>query len=105
MNHFLYWFPFDQIILKIMNSEIYVEIGEYLWNDEISSLFAFCKDEPDLIHFKTYLAVRIITRSISYMCQIRYQEWQARFNPFYYSYNPDDYYDDLAQEFSRNARY
>lgn len=81
-----------------MNSEIYVHIADYLWNDEIASLFAFCKDEPDLVDLKTYLAARIITRSFDYLIQIRYQEWQDQFDQ-------DDYYDNLAQEMSRYYRY
>lgn len=79
-----------------MNSEIYVQIGEYLWNDEISSLFAFCKDNPDLVDLKTYLAARIVTRSITYLWQIRYQQFDSP------EYDPLDYEDYLANLISRD---
>lgn len=47
-----------------MNSEIYIEIAKYLWNDEIVYLFIFSKDNPNLIDFRQYLALRIMTRTI-----------------------------------------
>ena len=73
-----------------MNSEIYVLIAEYLWSDEISSLFALCKDDSDIIDFKTYLAARIITRSISYYWQYKYEDRLYKLN---YQYDSeDDYY-------------
>ncbi len=82
-----------------MNSEIYVLIAEYLWNDEISSLFALCKDDSDIIDFKTYLAARIITRSISYYWQYKYEDRLYKLN--YPSDSEDDYYWDRWDQMNR----
>ncbi len=77
-----------------MNSDIYINIASYLWNDEISHLYSFSKSNPDLHNFYIYLSARIVTRTIIYFIGNRRQEkWLSLFGDEYYGYYEYDYRD------------
>jgi hypothetical protein len=77
-----------------MNSHIYIDIASYLWSNEISHLYSFSKSNPDLHDLYIYLSARIVSRSIKYLVQDRYEKkWLSQFGDEYYGYYEYDYRD------------